>query len=199
VNHEPFYESDPLPAQVAQHRSEIRGRKRVLPVSDGWLVAGNAGEYGGGLWWVSKSGDSVRSILDVPMIGLVRGRANDQNWAFGGSTHGGMGPGYLFRVTREGGTWRAVKSASFDQPVFLTGETDSGMLLVTGNAIYSMDQRGTVSKLHGGKWWGRTPVSISIMEHGVQILIGMDGVVVVLRKAPGAKYDEKWYALPACG
>jgi len=101
-------------------------------------------------------------------------------------------------MVHEGGKWRALKVADFEQPVFVVGESDGGMLVVTGNAVYSMDRGGAANKIHSGKWWGRTPVSMSAAGQGEQILLGMDGVVVVLRKTSNARYDEKWYARPSC-
>lgn len=197
VQHVPD-QADPLPPPLVGYTTVIRGRKRVLPFSDGWLVAGDAGEHGGGLWWVNKSGDRISTLLEVPILGLLKPTSGNQVLAFGGFTHGGMGPGYVFRVTREADSWRATEIASLDQPVYILAEVGASFLVVTGKSVHMMERTGAIASTHVGKWWGRYPVSLSVLQQGAEIVIGMEGIVVVLRKTSGARYDEKWYALLSC-
>jgi membrane protein implicated in regulation of membrane protease activity len=109
-----------------------------------------------------------------------------------------MGPGYVFRITHEGDTWRAAKIADFEQAVFVLAEVGASTLVVTGNSVYMMDRTGGVVSTYKGKWWGRYPNSALVLQQGSEILIGMDGVVVALRKNRSAGFDEKWYALGPC-
>src|SRR4051812_45896765 len=45
----------PLPFTIKRGSAEegLAGRRLSIKVSDGWLVAFNAGEFGAGLWWFS--------------------------------------------------------------------------------------------------------------------------------------------------
>jgi hypothetical protein len=47
---------------LSGRRSNGTCRRTVVPVSDGWIVGLDAGEFGGGLWWFSKHSDDSREI-----------------------------------------------------------------------------------------------------------------------------------------
>ena len=52
---------DPLPFSIKPEKDQ-GGDRRVLAVSDGWLVGFDAGEFGGGLWWFDSEGRRSRRL-----------------------------------------------------------------------------------------------------------------------------------------
>lgn len=70
VDHGPV---PPFPLDRASLSGWVRSARRSVPVSNGWLIGFDGGEYGGGLWWFDHQGrkrlqlstDNVRYLTPV--------------------------------------------------------------------------------------------------------------------------------------
>jgi hypothetical protein len=186
-----------VPPDVERQAGLIRGIRQIVEVDDGWLVAGDAGEYGGGLWWVNRGGAKARAVVaDIPIGGLVHKGADV--WAFGGVTHGDLGPGHVLRVTRGRAGWRAEKVATLDHAVFALLKVDESFIAVTAKGAHMIDVKGRLTTIHVGKWSGLNPVSAIVRDQGNEIVLGMEGAVIRLQRRPNGKFDETWYVPSKC-
>jgi hypothetical protein len=105
---------DPLPFTYKRTEGRL-GFRHVLPVENGWLVGFDAGEFGGGLWWFSRSGrqatrirpSSVAHAGDPFHAENVRGfgRIKGKVLAFMGLDHLGGRSGRIFEVFPSGRVW----------------------------------------------------------------------------------------------
>ena len=60
-----------LPFAPSTPDREVRGRRHVLAVPDGYLVGFDAGEWGGALYWFSPNGARTTKLADDNVHGLV--------------------------------------------------------------------------------------------------------------------------------
>lgn len=94
---------------------ELRGRAGWTSFQDegGWFVAKDAGEWGGGLWWVEGPGRATPIIESLSVFGVVR--VSTQRIAIGRGLHPDHGEsGVAVLLDRLAHTWLPRAAMWFD-------------------------------------------------------------------------------------
>ncbi len=189
--HVPMSPADVLLPQDANRRS--------LAFDDGWLVGFDAGEFGGGLWWVNTDGRRARILLgDVPTwANNVHALLSQPEGplAFVGLTHLSAEYGAVFRCVRRNGRWKAILLARIEgTPTAATAEASGGALFVSTHGIGRVSQSGAIRTLLRRDFDGLYPSSIAT-DTGGTIYVGMRNVVI--RLGSGAEHED-WLVPPGC-
>lgn len=190
-----------------------RGTRFVVDVEDGWVVALNAGEFGGGLYWVARDGSQVRTLNDsdnvaalvMSTVGVV---------ALTGLDHMTNGKGEALLVKKDrAGIWRSAHLANIGASAYAATLTADGtILIVTRTSLVKVDRHGKARVLHRGKWSEFFYVSRKvgaevesafypgsvIAEPTGDVFIGMRAAIVHLTPRKGGGYREEWLAPAAC-
>lgn len=199
--------TDPLPFRPGTDRDRA-GHRRVLEVSDGWMVGFDAGEYGGGLWWFSRDGNrSMRIALpestpvrkDDPFRAEnVRGFVSFEGeiLVFMGLDHLLGKSGHVFRLARTAGEWGLLPIAAFDaSPSAWTVETGQ-IFVVTQGGLWTIGESWEVEQVHPVDLDGLVPASLVRDSEGV-LYMGLRHYLLSLR--PEQDYwTERWYAPSQC-
>lgn len=137
--------SDALPFTISATQQR-GGQRSVVPVSDGWLVGFDHGEWGGGLWWYSQNGRTSRQLRPSPNAPAhpedqlpatnVRGFAlvGGDVLVLMGRDHVTLRSGRVFRAVREGKRWTLAPVAVLD------GSPDAWV--VEGTDLLALTQTG---------------------------------------------------------
>ena len=187
--------------------SDSRGSRYVVEVTDGWIVALDIGEFGAGIWWVSKDGSKYRTLAHETVAELVKTKVGVM--AMTGLDHLMNGHGEVLLIRREDRVgWRAKRLASLGPSAYAATVAPGGdVLVVTRTSLVRVDLKGNVRVLHKGKWdaffdTGRNtssffyPNSMTVTPTG-EVFIGMRAVVVHLRPLAHG-YAEEWLYPTAC-
>lgn len=135
---------------------ELGGTRVALPVSDGWIVGFDAGEWGGGLYWFSRSGRRHHQITTERPLGPVDPDnvldlfpCSGGVLAVQGLAHMGLDLGKVEKVTRgKNGKWRA------DLLTLLPGAPQTSMadgekrwIIVTTERVVQVQENGSLRTL----------------------------------------------------
>jgi hypothetical protein len=187
--------------------SDALGSRYVVEVKDGWIVALDRGEFGGGIWWVSKDGSRYQTLGHANVAELVKTKVGVL--AATGLDHGINGHGEVLLIKQNArGRWRAKHFASIGASAYAATLTPDGyVLVVTRTSLVRVDLDGRTRVLHQGKWdaffdTGQQtssffyPNSMAVTPNG-DVFIGMRAVVVHL--TPQARgYSEEWLVPSTC-
>jgi len=203
---------DPLPVEVPAAQSPApwaneRGSRYVVEVDDGWIVGLDAGEFGGGLWWVARDGARYDTLSDENVVELVKTPAGV--WAPTGLDHIVDGRGNVL-LTGHTGTrpWRVVRSIPVGPSAYAATTSPNGSLMVvTRTGLVRVAPNGRAKTLHVGRWGGFFelgpqfesafyPGSIAVRPNG-EVFIGMRAVIVHL-SPQGSRYREDWLIQATC-
>ena len=183
------------------------GKSLVVAVSDGYIVARDAGEWGADIWWLRKDGresvllgkQHVTDLLATPK-GVVATIDSSET----GPPSEMAGQILLIARTLDG-RWQVSRLTETVKPALAAALRANGdVLIATGNQLLRMDTSGSVRMLHAGRWseplkypppveaiGSFSPNSILPLANG-DILIGMSAAIV--RLTPGQiGYVETWY------
>jgi len=179
-----------LPRDTQSHSIDVGG---------GWLVGFDAGEFGGGLWWVDTDGRRGSIALDgVPA--WARNVHALMAWptgalAFVGLAHLSADYGAVFRCFRENGRWTArLVSETDGAPTAAARAPDGGAVFVTGQGVGTVTTSGVVKTVLRSNFADLYPGSIVVDCSGT-VFVGMRSVVIRL---PRGATQEDWLVPPGC-
>lgn len=161
-------------------------------VSDGWLIGFDAGEFGGGLWWLDHSGtrreklapDNIFAFADGPAPLVV---------AVGGRAHLDKSTGTAL-VLSGGNAWKiAAQLALGGKPRAITSH-EGDIFVVIDTAVVRIERAERVSTVADGLPASRlTPVSMAAANH--DLYIGFSLILGRVRLVDGSK---TWFLPPHC-
>ena len=199
VRIDPYTEDAPVatPQLPFVTSKEMPGQRSVLKVDDGFLVADDAGEWGGSLRWFSPDGsrstelanDNVRLLVPLP---------DGEVLAAGGLAHLDLSSGRVRWLRHADGSWRVVAEDGLASPVGGITTTPGGVLGVFGDGLFSAgaDHRVRIFGIGSGRFSALYPNSVVVDRHGVA-WAGMRHVV--LRATPtGQGYSFAWLVPRGC-
>jgi hypothetical protein len=207
----PDFRGDTFPLQSLFGTAEFKwagiATRYVAQVSDGWIVALNGGEFGAGIWWVSKDGSKRRDLGGGHVVELIKTSAGVL--APIGLDHISAGHGAVLLIDQaKNGRWRSKRLAAIGSSAYAaTAVTNRSILVVTRTQLVRVNLDGKVTVLHRGRWDGQfelrkgvvssfSPGSIVQGADG-RIWIGMNAAIVHL--VPDAKgYREEWLVPRTC-
>jgi hypothetical protein len=172
------------------------GRLHAIPVADGFLIGADAGEFGGGIWWFSASGDRHHHLLDANVIGFAR--IADEILAVDGLAHLTLRHGAVHSLDRDEATrqWRVRRTVDLGTAaeLFVPAPPDTLLVLTIDGLVQY--QAGETKRLLKSDYSILYPNSIARTVDG-HVFVGMRYAVVEV--APdGAKFRERWLVPPKC-
>jgi len=179
----------------------VSAQKRPPPsvaVPGGWLVAQNNGEFGGGIWWYSLTGDERRKLAEAHPLGFFR---FGNVWLVPqGMDHMMTEKGSVLRLRQDSkNRWRVSELAPLAaEPCAAHKDSDETLLIVTARSLERVHTSGTREVLHRPDWHWRaaSPTSFVQLEDG-RILVGMRRIIAELTpQADG--YTERLLVPPPC-
>lgn len=179
----------PLPRKMP-----FAGTRTVLPVTNGFLVGFDAGEFGGGLWWFSSDGkdryvisnDNVKSIASL----------NGSLIAVSGLAHLSISRGTVLELHQVGSKWTLLRSIELNAaPCATVRSDDSALIIVTTQGI-SIYNQGTVRQVLSSDYSLLYPNSVVVEKNGT-ILIGMRYAIAKILQKAGV-YTESWLVKRGC-
>lgn len=179
-------EQPKLPIVIKQGPAKegLAGRVYAAKVPDGWIIAFNAGEFGGGLWWYGPDGQSRYMISHHRVQGFVQ---TDQGLlALEGLAHLVFDQGEISRISRgANGKWISERVVNLGSaPDAATRDKDGSLIVVTTKGLVRFRLgKPLETLLDNGFWGGLYPNSVIVDGTGT-IYVGMrEGVAkVALRK-----------------
>ncbi|HET6327802.1 MAG TPA: hypothetical protein VFG04_24170 [Planctomycetaceae bacterium] len=175
-------EQPKLPFAIKQGRAKqgSAGRVYAAKVPDGWIIAFNAGEFGGGLWWYAPDGQSRYMISYHRVQGFLQ---TDQGLlALEGLAHLGSDRGEIIQISRgANGKWMSERVVNLGSaPDAATRDKDGSLIVVTTKGLLRFRMRKPLETLlDHGFWGGLYPNSVIIDSTGT-VYVGMrEGVAKV--------------------
>jgi hypothetical protein len=174
------------------------GLKTAMHLHEGWLLAYDAGEWGGGLWLTNEDGSVAKRIVDenvhgvVPMDGgfLVLSGLAHMGMDFGNarffSTPNGLNTALRFSVRLDGAPRAYAK------------ESDGNVLFVTTEGLSRVNKNGELQALARLPKWTKFQYanSMAILSDG-SVFVGMR--MFVLRLSPSSDgYTQQWLLPVEC-
>ena len=195
-------ESDELPLpRLAKHEPGMPGRtvrfglRAVLHFRNGWLLAYDAGEFGGGLWLTNEDGSKTRRILSDNVTEMVR--VGDEVLVLSGLDHGTMDFGNAFLFSEPEGLNISLQHFARlnGAPRGYVKEQSGSVLFVTTAGLCRITKSGEVAWLTDLPRWSQHGFtnSMAITSDG-SIFIGMR--MFVLRLIPNAGGYKQGWLLP---
>jgi len=125
---------------------EQSGLIGVVQVKDGYLVAFNRGEWGGGLYWYSKNGKNnneiVGSIFSSPIQFI---KQDNKIYAI---TDLGLSCGNIIKIEKEQKKWIVEEFLKLpDAPCAIQLDSKDNMLVFTSSGLYSIDKEANLDTL----------------------------------------------------
>lgn len=183
-----------LPSRVepGSSREGLAGTRLSVKVSDGWLVAFNAGEFGAGLWWFSPDGRTRYKVAELWITEFVPTEAG--LLALEGLAHGNVCKGRIVRLTRTpGGRWRFEDVLDLKHAPVASTRDSAGSLIVatTGRLLRVAPADKKVEVLVDHAFWsGLYPNSMAVTLSGT-VYLGMRHGVAKAEKM-GGSYRLRW-------
>jgi hypothetical protein len=126
-----------LPAFLApepEQRENLLGSVRAIPVSDGYLIGTNNGEWGGSAWWSDRLGKRHYALFDGNVLGFTK--CGDDVVAVTGLAHMGLREGALFLLSRSGDRWFVSKEVPLDGAALaFTASSNSSLVVLTSQSL----------------------------------------------------------------
>lgn len=171
----------------------LAGRRLAIKVDDGWLVAFNAGEWGGWLWWFSPDGSRRDKIASDCWINSFL-PTDAELLAVEGISHGSTTRGGLVRLSRKAdGRWHSESFVAFNEEARCAAKDADGTLIVATweRLLRVHPATRKVDVIVGDAFWdGLLPASMVIAPGGT-IYLGMRHGVARVEKQGGA-YRVDW-------
>ena len=171
-------------------------RRYSIPVHDGQLVGENHGEFGGGLWWVSKDGRQRKRLSRENVHGFVR--TSNAVLVITGLAHMGVNYGDVLRyVDGPSGKKRVEMLADLDwAPSAFTLESPETLMVLTSDGFVRVHTSGRVESVHRVVYGVLYPNSFTLSPNGV-IHVGMRHFITRLTPS-GGTYKEEWFVPANC-
>jgi len=198
----PLEESVPPPFEMPNGVDAV-GVTRSTRVDDGWLVGFDAGEFGGGLWWIAPDREQFYSLdpsgnlgeVDTaPVQGFTRfaGRL----LVFRGLDHLGSAQGAVFTAAQVGSRWGLQPVLELDGEPLGWVERGPTLLVLTASAVWSLDRelKGAVLVAFPKEWPYPTSIAVGPQEW---IWLGMPRYVASLGPTSDG-WNPSWYVRVDC-
>jgi len=173
-------------------RTVTAGLRTAIRYQNGWLIAYDAGEWGGGLWLTNEDGSKTKRIIDSNVRAVMP--FDDGILVLSGLAHMGTDFGNAFIFSNPNGLEMPLQ-----RTMWLDGEpsapaiaSDGAVFFVTTYGLCKITRTGELQRLISFPKWTRQqyPNSMAISPDGT-IFIGMRMFVLRLRATP-AGYSEDW-------
>lgn len=193
----------PLPP-LLKHEKDMPGNtvraflKSVLHLKNNWLLAYDAGEWGGGLWLTNEDGSKTKRILSDNVREMIP--INEGVLVLSGLAHVTINFGNAFIFSNPDGMNISLQRAVHldGEPSGYAREPDGSVLFLTPSGLCRITKSGELQRLGGfsnGSPWAFTN-SMVITSDG-SIFIGTRMFVVRLRK-DSDRYTEEWLLPKEC-
>lgn len=173
------------------NQPEFRGRRHVLPVSGGFLVGLDAGEWGGSLHWFSANGQQHTKLAGENVRGLVA--FGDAVVSIEGLSHLSMSEGNARWLSLTGGAWHETALVPLDAGPETFAATKDAIYVLTLHSLVRLDHQRTATVIQPVEIGGLYPDSMTIDDAG-RLWVGMR--LFVLRLSPGATTFETTWLVP---
>jgi hypothetical protein len=179
-------------------RTVYAGLRSATHFSNGWLLAYDAGEWGGGLWITNEDGSEVKRLVNDNVHAVVP--IDDGVLVLSGLAHLSLDFGNAFIFSNPNGLNISLRrTAHLDgEPRAYAKESDGSVLFVTTHGLRRITKSGDVQDLVGLPDWMRNQYanSMAITSDG-SIFIGMRMFVLKLHIDEG-QYKEEWLLPQEC-
>lgn len=194
----------PLWPPLLKHEEGMPGRtanaglRSAMRFKNGWLLAYDAGEWGGGLWLTNEDGSKTKRILNDNVRAVVP--IDDGIVVLSGLAHMSINFGNAFIFSNPD-----VLDITLQHSVHLDGEpsapakaADGSVLFVTTYGLCRITKSGELQRLTYFPKWTRQqyPNSMAISSDG-SIFIAMRMFVLKLHSNSG-RYTEEWLLPNEC-
>ena len=186
----PDFTAKSLPFKIKPSR-KFSGQQYAVKVADGWLVAFNAGEWGGSLWWFAPNGRRHYKVSDDQICGFVSTHVG--LLALEGLAHLTLRRGQIVKIAQSAqGVWRSTTFVPLgDAPEAVTEDADSALIVVTSGALLRVRLTGQLEVLIKKAEWGVLYPNSIVRASSGEYYVGARGAVVHI-KAAGGRYDVDW-------
>jgi hypothetical protein len=179
-------------------RTVRAGLRSVLHLGKEWLLAYDAGEWGGGLWLTNEDGSKTKRILSDNVREMVP--LEEGVLVLSGLAHMGIDFGNAFIFSNPDGMNISLQHAVHldGEPSAYAKEPDGSVLFVTTYGLRRVTKSGELQRLTYFPKWTRQqyPNSMAISSDG-SIFVAMRMFVLKLR-AESSKYSEEWLLPKDC-
>lgn len=178
----------PLPFEIAPGtaREGLSGWRLSTKVSDGWIVAFNAGEFGAGLWWFSSDGKDRDKISESWINGFIETKSG--LLALEGIAHGVSSEGQILRLNRDpAGRWRTevLVNLKHAPEVALKQADDSLIVATTDRLLRVVPADKKVEVLLDDAFWGGLYANSIVATQDGTIYLGMRHGIAKLKQTSG--------------
>ena len=179
-------------------RNVRAGLRKAMRFGDAWLLAYDAGEWGGGLWLTNKDGAEAKRIIGDNVRALIP--IGDKLVVLSGFAHMSLDYGTAYIFSNPTGT-----GINLDHSIHLDGEPsgyavdkDSSILFTTTRGVKRLNTQGELTTLTYLPEWvsGQYPNSVAVASDG-SIFVGMRMFVLRLHKRDEG-YKEEWLLPEKC-
>jgi hypothetical protein len=167
--------------------------RRVVPVSDGWLVGFQGGEYGGSLWWYPTTAGPGKRLWDHNVQAIEPLGEAGTYVVLSGSDY--VRPdGSVLWVRRDENGWNIFRRSTLDGEAWAQASHPQGLAVVTRRSVSLVAADGTVTRLATASSLA-LPTSMAVGPSG-EIAVGRRLMVSLFR--PAASFREELYIPSAC-
>jgi hypothetical protein len=159
-----------------------------LRTPNGFLVAYDSGEWGGGLSWFDEAGAFRQAIMDENTSHILE--TPDGILALTGLAHMTHDAGHVVQLTFDEARWSTHKVELPGAPKAALLEPDGALFVATSDHLVRVERGPRVTVLHQGTWGGLYPNSL-VRDASGTFYLGMRYVVARLRRTE-AGYSEEW-------
>lgn len=159
-----------------------------LAVKDGWLVAANWGEMGGGLFWVPPNGKAQR-VSDrntVLLSKTSKGIFVVQSYA-----HLMFSYASLAKVERDGSQWTVRTVTDLHVAPHVVIQEGERFLFAAGEFVSTLEVDGRQQELYHC-WFRVVWNSISVAHDGT-VWLGSGHGILRLTPGSGGRYEPQWF------
>ena len=183
----------PLPKEIADWGVTPSS---YLPVADGFLVAIDAGEWGGGLWWILGTGARHQAVLDENVAAIVD--LGGIPVAITGLAHRSEDKGFIRELTRNPRTqrWGVRRSLSLRSAPQTISARGDAVTIVTNEAVFRYRQ-GKLRRVVSAHFSSLYPNSVVEGDDGT-LYVGMRYLVLRLQTVLGGRPQLTWLRPPDC-
>lgn len=179
-------------------RTVRAGLRSAIHFENDWLLAYDAGEWGGGLWITSDDGRETKRILSDNVRGVIP--IGEGLLVFSGLAHMSIDFGNVFIFSKPDGLAISLEHAVHldGEPSAYAKEADDSVLFTTTYGVCRIRKSGELERLAYFPKWVRQqyPNSMFVGSDG-RVFVGMRMFVLMLQPNSG-KYSEAWLLPNEC-
>lgn len=179
-------------------RTVSAGLRGTMHFENAWLLAYDAGEWGGGLWLTNEDGSKTKRILSDNVRAMIP--IDGDILVLSGLAHMSMDFGNAFIFSKPTGLNISLEHAVHldGEPSAYANEPDGSIVFVTTYGLCRITKSGELQRLTYFPKWTRSqyPNSMAISSDGT-IFIAMRMFVLKLHSNSGT-YEEEWLLPKDC-